>query len=83
MCMHMYMERLCIARRYRAYQCSFQTRARVIPFPICLRSTIMATKIQTLQLAELAALEKLKKVVPKDVDVPPEGARCKHFQYVL
>ena len=46
-------------------------------------STAMAIKIQALQRAEEAALEKAKKILPRDADLPPQALRCECRWLVL
>ena len=50
----------------------------IAPFP-----TAMAIKIQALQREEEAALEKAKKILPRDADLPPQALRCECRWLVL
>ena len=43
----------------------------------------MAIKIQALQREEEAALEKAKKILPRDADLPPQALRCECRWLVL
>ena len=43
----------------------------------------MDNKILALQQAGFAALEKAKKLLPKDVDAPPQALRCKYPLFAM